>query len=237
MLQDKPLQCFLAFRRWYHDVAGKIQKLLEATERWCEGGLGQGPAGCRDWPLFTREEDWLAVKRAAGPLTDRALLEAPFSHLSEKSRFSLLDLLTEQFECANLLVSDDLRDRTSQATVAWRWRAVIRRLRKKLKRLVWKSFRDRPPTPRWESETRTLWYRGEKLHHYVSRLKAKNQIRLIEDFDRAEWAPAIWSSLEFPTVQLTIRDLNKTLKIKAIVFDTDRDGRITWQALKVSSTA
>jgi hypothetical protein len=86
-----------------------------------------------------------------------------------------------------------------------------------------------PGKPRWDEESRELWYGNQKLKAY-RRNAAKNQIDLIEAFHRVDWARSIPDPFNNARkLNQTLRDLNSALAVNPIRFYADGSEGVGWE--------
>jgi hypothetical protein len=97
-----------------------------------------------------------------------------------------------------------------------------------------RSLRGRPPgslasdKPHWDEHRRELHYRGRCVRRF-NRGSAKNQIDVIEAFERAGWPVQIDNPLG-PKVHQTLYDLNRGLASRTLRFRADGTGEsIIWE--------
>lgn len=89
-------------------------------------------------------------------------------------------------------------------------------------------------TPRWERDTRTLWYGQQRVKRYPS--PAANQIAVIAEFDILGWPKRIDDPLPVSYREAPQRRLNETIKSlnrgqKVIRFRGDGTGQgVLWEA-------
>ena len=87
-----------------------------------------------------------------------------------------------------------------------------------------------PPTkrPSWDAKTGTLRFENTMLRTFTSQTRAKNQVAILEAFERHNWSPRVANPLNRgQQVHDAVQGLNRGLK--KIVFHVEDDGRqISW---------
>jgi hypothetical protein len=82
--------------------------------------------------------------------------------------------------------------------------------------------------PHWDEDRRELHYRGRRVRRF-NRSSAKNQLDVIEAFERAGWPVQIDNPLG-PKVRQTLYDLNRGLTSRTLRFRADGTGEsIIWE--------
>jgi hypothetical protein len=87
------------------------------------------------------------------------------------------------------------------------------------------------PKPHWDGETRTLFLGGVGIKKY-GRQPAKNQIDLLEAFERDGWARSIADPFkDYDTLKQTCKDLNRSLPEGTILFHLEGTGEGVYWAV------
>jgi hypothetical protein len=85
-----------------------------------------------------------------------------------------------------------------------------------------------PPRPRWDGQSRELWFGDTLCRRYTRR--APRQERVLEAFERLGWPQRIPNPVPEGSLADTVKDLQDSVRDSPIMFERDGTGKgITWR--------